>query len=269
MKTGISKNVIRLINTIDQYFYILLFIKQTNHLKKLHMRKKLLAILLVSILGTVAKAQKLNKFGADLGKKTVLGKEIRIPYTSLTSYYGYIGGDNKPDEEREGKKYYYLYVWIPLAAPELGIRMISPVPESEKKSSGDFQSSNYDANSADNTSYFDTWIAFDKAAGVLSVADINAKAKTANWNNFDRNDDSGEMPANPGGSKYNSLMRITSEVSDPLKALTVGLYRIGFTTFKTGEVKGGFLAQIGSPINIPGIVVANSLVELQTKLNAN
>ena len=61
-------------------------------------------------------------------------------------------------------------------------------------------------------------------------------------------------------------MRMTSEVSDPLKALTVGLYRIGFTTFKTGEVKGSFLAQIGAPVKIPGIVVASTLEELQQKM---
>ncbi len=232
------------------------------------MRKKLLFVLLLTTIGCYVNAQKLSKFGADLGKKSVVGKEIRIPYTSMTSYYGYVGGESKPDEEKGGKKYYYLYVWIPVAAPELGIRMISPVPDNEKPTTNDFQSSNFEKNATDKTSYFDTWIAFDKASGILSIADIKSKAKTSSWNTIDKNDDSGEMPANPGGSKYNSLMRITSEISDPLKALTVGLYRIGFTTYKTGDVKGSFLAQIGAPINIPGIVVAGSLDELQTKLSS-
>lgn len=232
------------------------------------MRKRLLLLTLVAIMfSSLLKAQKLSKFGADLGKKSLMGKEIRVPYTSLTSYYGYVGGDSKPDEEKGGKKYYYLYVWIPVAAPEIGLRMISPVPDSEKPTSSDFQSSNYEKNAADVSNYFDTWIAFDKASGIISASDIKAKAKTVSWNNFATNDDSGEMPANPGGNKYNSLMRITSDINDPLKALTVGLYRIGFTTYKTGEVKGGFLAQIGAPINIPGIVVANSLDEIEKKIS--
>lgn len=232
------------------------------------MKKNLLLLAGATLLILNSNAQKLGKFGADLGKKSVMGKEIRVPYTSVTSYYGYIGSDAKPDEEKGGKKYYYLYVWIPVAAPELGIRMISPVPENEKPGAGDFQMAAYAKNAADRTNYFDTWIAFDKASGVMSAGDIKAKAKTASWSTIENNDDSGEMPANPGGSKYNSLMRITSEVSNPSKALTVGLYRIGFTTFKTGDVKGSFLAQIGAPINIPGIVVAGSLDELQAKMNA-
>jgi Surface lipoprotein of Spirochaetales order len=231
------------------------------------MGKKLLLFMLLATLAVFVHAQKLNKFGANLGKKSIMGKEIRIPYTSLTSYYGYVGGDSKPDEEKGGKKYYYLYVWIPIAAPELGIRMISPVPDNEKATATDFQSANYEKNMADKASYFDTWIAFDKASGIMSAADIKAKAKSASWNTIESNDDSGDMPANPSGSKYNSLMRMNSELSDPLKALTVGLYRIGFTTYKTGDVKGSFLAQIGAPIGIPGIVVANTLDELQKKMS--
>lgn len=230
------------------------------------MTKRLSVLLLAAVVCMQVQAQKLGKFGADLGKKTVMGKDIRIPYQSLTSYYGYVGGDSKPDEEKEGKKYYYLYVWIPVAAPELGIRMISPVPENEKPGATDFQSATYEKNVADKASFFDTWIAFDRAAGIVSAGDIKTKAKTASWSTIDKNDDSSEMPANPGGSKYNSLMRITSEVSNPLKSLTVGLYRIGFTTFKTGDVKGSFLAQIGAPVEIPGIIIAGNLEELQAKL---
>ncbi len=230
------------------------------------MKRKLILLLFIGAVAVGANGQKLGKFGADLGKKSVMGKEIRVPYTSLTSYFGYVGGDSKPDEEKGGKKYYYLYVWIPIAAPEIGLRMISPVPDNEKPSGTDFVSANYEQSIADKTSYFDTWISFDKASGILGAADVKSKGKSASWNTIEKNDDSGEMPANPGGSKYNSLMRMTSEVSNPLKALTLGLYRIGFTTFKTGDVKGGFLAQIGAPVNIPGIVVANSLEELIKKI---
>ncbi len=64
------------------------------------------------------------------------------------------------------------------------------------------------------------------------------------------------MPAQPSGSKYNSLMRITSDPSNPEKSLVMGLFRIGFTTYKTGEVQGSFLAQLGAPIKLPGVSVA-------------
>ena len=83
-----------------------------------------------------------------------------------------------------------------------------------------------------------------------------AKAKTTKWISIEQNDDSSEMPAQPSGSKYNSLMRITSDTSNPTKSLVMGLYRIGFTTYKRGEVTGSFLAQIGAPIKLPGVQIA-------------
>jgi hypothetical protein len=235
---------------------------------KLTIMKKLIAVLItVLVFVSVAKlkAQNLDKFKSDLGKKSIMGKEIRIPYTDVISYYGYIKAGTAPDEEKGGKKYYYLYVWIPAVAPEIGIRMISPIPENMKPSGTDIISPTYEANAADKTSYFDTWISFDKAAGITSMDDIATKGKSASWNSIQQNDDSSEMPAQPSGSKYNSLMRMTSEVSDPLKALTVGLYRIGFTTYKTGDVNGGFLAQLAVPIKLPGVKVSNTLVGLTTK----
>jgi len=213
-------------------------------------------------------AQKLEKFGADMGKKSAMGKEIRVPYTDLISYYGYIKPGAAPDEEREGKKYYYLYIWIPAAAPELGIRMISPVPDKMAPEATDFVAADYKGNEADKANYFDTWITLERADGVTKVEDIATKGKSASWNKYDSNDDSSEMPAQPSGSKYNSLMRITSDAGNPTKALVMGLYRIGFTTFKTGEVQGSFMAQIGAPVKLPGVQIAKDLDGLQKAVSA-
>lgn len=234
--------------------------------------KKIKALFVASALLAVsvsAVAQKLDKFGADMGKKSAMGKEIRVPYTDVISYYGYIKPGSTPDEVREGKKYYYLYVWIPAVAPEIGIRMISPVPDKMAPAEGDFSSEAFKANADERKAFFDTWISFEKAAGVTSADDIVAKGKTAKWNKFDHNDDSSEMPAQPSGSKYNSLLRITSDTSDPLKSLTVGLYRIGFTTYKTGEVEGGFLAQVGAPVKLPGVQVGTDLDALMKAVKGN
>jgi hypothetical protein len=75
------------------------------------------------------------------------------------------------------------------------------------------------------------------------------------------------MPKNPGGRSYNSLLRYESDINDPLSALSVGLYRIGFTTYKTGEVSGTFLAQVGSPIKLPGVGIAKTIEELEVQIN--
>lgn len=221
-----------------------------------------IAATLLLMAATQTNAQELDKFKADLGKKVVMGKEVKLPYTDVVSYFGYVKPGSKPDEEKNGKKMYYLYVWVPVVAPELGIRMISPVPEKLKQNETDVITADYTANKDDKTNYFDTWISLEKAEGILAIDQVAAKASSAKWNTIDQNDDSSEMPAQPSGSKYNSLMRITSEVSNPLKAITAGLYRVGFTTYKGGEVKGGFLAQIGSPVKLPGVIISNNINDI-------
>ncbi|HLN95693.1 MAG TPA: LipL32 family surface lipoprotein [Flavobacterium sp.] len=220
------------------------------------MKKLMLAAAVAVAFMSSAHAQKLDKFGADLGKKSVMGKDIRVPYTDLTSYFGYIKPGAAPDEVKNGKKMYYVYVWIPIAAPEIGIRMISPAPEGMKPGAKDFVTADFTANAADTKSFFDTWITFERAEGILKLEDAAAKAKTAKWVSIESNDDSGDMPAQPSGKKYNSLMRITSDPNNPTKSLVMGLYRIGFTTYKTGEVQGSFLAQLGAPVSLPGVAVA-------------
>ncbi len=233
--------------TINRRLKLIAAINPHLH-KKYNMRKGLL-IMVAFALSYCCVAQKIGKFGSDLGMKTVLGKELRPPYSEVKSYYGYIVPGAQADEEKGGKKYYYVYVWIPVAAPEIGIRMISPVPDKMKPETGDFVNEQYTKNEADNQGYFDTWVTLERAVNILSLADVKTKIKSANWVQLGYNDDSNELPEQPSGLKYNSVLRVTSSLSDPLKAITVGLYRIGFTTFKTGTVQGGFVAQIGAPIS--------------------
>ena len=159
-------------------------------------------------------------------------------------------------------------MWIPVASPEIGIRMVSPVPKSMKPGTGDFVMDEYTANKDDKKSYFDTWITFQRADNVVSDADILTNGPTAGWLKYAQNDDSGELPKQPSGNKYNSLMRISTNTSDPLKALVVGLYRVGFTTYKTGEVQGSFIAQIGSVVSIPGVKIARDLTSLKAAVDA-
>jgi len=220
------------------------------------MKKNVLTGMLCLAIGITMNAQKMDKFGADLGKKSLMGKEIRVPYTDMTNYFGFVKPGAAPDEVKGGKKMYYVYVWVPIAAPEIGIRMISPAPDSVKATDADYQTDDYKANATDTKSFFDTWVTFERAEGIFKLDDVAAKAKTAKWTTIETNDDSSEMPAQPSGSKYNSLMRITSDTSNPLKSIVMGLYRIGFTTYKTGEVQGSFLAQIGAPIKLPGVAIS-------------
>jgi len=218
------------------------------------MKKNLfiVALLIFAVVGS-AQAQKLDKFSSSVTKK-VGPKTVNIPYTDVISYLGY-AAPNTEDEIKDGKKFYYVYIWIPLAAPELGVRMLSPVADNAPKEAS--KSADFEAN-AKSTEFFDTYITLERS-DIIKVEDITpAKVKAAKWTTLERNDDSSEMPKQPSGSSYNSLLRYTSDVNDPTKALTAGLYRVGFTTYKTGEVKGTFLAEVGAPVKLPGVAVGKT-----------
>jgi hypothetical protein len=128
-----------------------------------------------------------------------------------------------------------------------------------KPAETDFVAADYTPN-AESADYFDTWVRVERCLAAISPEDITKPC--AQWVNFGDNDDSGELPAQPSGSKYNSVLRITSTPSDPLKALVRGMYRIAFTTYKVGEVKGTFVAQVGAPVKLPGTAIARTPADL-------
>ena len=189
------------------------------------MKKLVTAISILSLLilmSTNANAQKLSKFGS-LIEKTVGPKTIRVPYTDVISYLGY-AENGQEDEVKDGKKFYYIYVWVPLAAPELGVRMMSPVSAGYKNKKA-IVSEKYSKNSKSDK-YFDTYITLERSNIIQADKISNDGVKSAKWTVLTSNDDSSEMPKQPSGSSYNSLLRYKSELSNPAKALTAGLYRI-------------------------------------------
>lgn len=209
-------------------------------------------------------------FGAEMGMKTVMGQEVRAPYTSVTSYYGYVKPGSKPDAVVENKNFYYLYLWIPLVAPEMGVRMASPVPASAKPGETDFKAPDWDSAGAADAqgakNYFDTYITFERHGTAITadgVAEAAADITGGAWIKLESNDDTSELPAQPSGRSYNSLLRVTD-----IAKLLRGLYRIGFTTYKRGDVKGTFIAQIGAPVDLPGVIVDKDINNLLKKLKA-
>lgn len=211
-----------------------------------------LVILFVFAAFSTANAQKLKSFGSSIEKK-VGPVSKRVPYTDVISYLGHAAPGTE-SEIKDGKKFYYIYLWVPAVAPELGLRMMSPAGNAKTKNP--ILGAGYEDNKG-SKDYFDTYITLERSS-VFTQGGIAGSAN-ATWTTLERNDDSGEMPKQPSGSKYNSLLRYKSKIGDPLKAITTGLYRIGFTTYKKGEVNGTFLAQVGSPIKLPGVVMSNTI----------
>ncbi|ADZ89577.1 Lipl32 family lipoprotein [Marinomonas mediterranea] len=190
------------------------------------------------------------------------GIEARVPYTNYTNYFGYIDSSVKPDGKYKNKDAYYLYVWVPAAVDEIGVSMISP--STSAPSDSDFVHSNFNVGMKNDASkFFDTYLLLDR----LNIVD-SAKIKNGGkvLQNLGRDDDSSELPANPKGLHFNSLLRKVSSMTNPSEALVRGVYRISFTSFRS-SIEGSFEATVGT--NVPGVKIAPSLTELHNLVNAN
>ena len=134
------------------------------------MKLKLVTLALLAISFVSTKAQDLKKFGSSI-EKTVGPKTIKVPYTDVITYCGYAAPGNE-DETKDGKKFYYIYVWVPAVAPELGVRMVSPVGGNKVKKA--IKSTEFEANSS-STEFFDTYITLERSTiatkkGIFSMS---------------------------------------------------------------------------------------------------
>lgn len=225
------------------------------------LKKLAIAVAVLAAFAITSCGSQLYKIDSD-NKKEVMGKTIRLPYANVVNYFGYVSADVKPQGKYKGKDAYYLYMWVPAVIDELGVAMYSPCDIKPGKS--DFVHPAFDANfKKDAKAFFDTYLAVDRLV-ILDAAKIKDGAK-ATVMPLDLNDDTSEIPANPGGQSYNSLIRIKTDVKNPAKALVRSVYRITFTSFR-GNVTGSYLTQVGT--NIPGVKIAASLEELDKIVNA-
>lgn len=195
--------------------------------------------------------------------KSVGFTKVSAPYANTVEYFGYIDSDVKPDAVINDKNAYFIYMWVPGAIDELGVRMISPVGDLATPEKGDFVQDNFTKKfSKDDKTWFDTWLRVERM-DVVDASNIKQASKAIQV--LDEDDDGDDTYEEKRHSKYNSLVRIKTELSSPTKALVRGLYRISLTTYKRGEVEGSFVTTIGS--NVPGVKLATSLEELDKLVN--
>jgi len=237
----------------------------------LKIRQTLLALSCLTLSASVSAQFSLNKLVDGDGLPTLTSSmtkrvgftKVSVPYANTVEYFGYIDADVKPDAVINDKDAYFIYMWVPGAIDELGVRMISPVGDLAKPEDGDFVQDNFSKKfSEDDKTWFDTWLRVERM-DVVDPSNIK-KAKEA-IQVLDEDDDGDDTYEEKRHSEYNSLVRIKTELGSPTKALVRGLYRISLTTFKRGKVEGSFVTTIGS--NVPGVKLATSLEELDKLVN--
>lgn len=224
------------------------------------MRTKILFLLSIIVLGTstTLQAQKLKKIKSTITKK-IGPKEINLPYTNITSYLEYVDGTNE-DEIAEDLKNYYVYIWIPVAANEIGVRMKSPVGKTKVKNA--IISDAYQKNMK-SKDVLDQFISFQRST-IKNPENVDQLGiKNTTWTTMHPNAMDTGLTDNDDTTEES---RFISKTDDPLNVLSRGLYRVSFRTYNHDGTKGTFLGQIGFPVKIPGIIVARDIDDLKTKL---
>lgn len=209
---------------------------------------------------------RLPPFASDVGRQQVDGAWVRPPYVTLAGYFGHTMPGATPDEVQGRSKLHYVHLWLPGATDELGVRLISPVGRwARPRPAGDVVDPAYLAN-RDSEVHFDPSLRLERCVGAVDPADIGRPC--AGWVTLGDNDDSDELPAQPSGAATNALLRVGRMGDDPAKVLVRGLYRVGITTAKPGDVQGTWLLQVGTSADLPALTLARDTGALAKHISA-
>lgn len=206
-----------------------------------HFKIFFLTLLAVCLLLQTVSAQRLDKFGSI--SHQIAGN--KIPYPQIKTYFGYVETDSISSYIHNEKKFYFLYFGITDTIQEMGIRLISPVPDVLMPDKGDLVTENYFDNEKDKKNYFDPYLKIEKALD-YKTTDFLKPDTAFRWMLLGSNDDAAELFAQPDGKSNNSLLRIVSHTDTTGKMLLPGLYRIAFTDFKNQSLQGSYVIQLGT-----------------------
>lgn len=199
-------------------------------------------------------AQRLNVFGAELGKTERNGRVLRMPYAGTKCYFGFIDSTTKVSDTSAGKSFYYLYFNLQDTTKEIGVRLMSPVTSGISPNKSDVVEKGYYEYMKANKGWFDPWIALEKR--ILANDTAKNDSLKYDWIMIGSNDDNDELFAQPSDKKTNSLIRIISDSLQLYRMLETGLYRIVISSMKDEKIIGSFILQIGAAIKLYGVKIS-------------
>ena len=202
------------------------------------MKPTSISLLFLLLYSSLCCAQRLAPFGSETNKREYGERVNRNPYDASLSYFEYIDSVNAFVVNENGKEFYTLYFFIEDTLTELGIRVLSPLPELTSPNKGHLATEDF-YNSKNKNKGFNSFLSISKADGLEKRNELlNYKAEPT-WKLIGENDDSKEMD-NP----ENSLIRIVNGKNNIF--LWPGLYRIQISTSEKKDLIGSFLLQTGT-----------------------
>ncbi|MFN0190318.1 MAG: LipL32 family surface lipoprotein [Bacteroidia bacterium] len=202
------------------------------------MKLPLLSFLFLLLYSSLCNAQRLAPFGSETNKREYGERINRSPYDASVSYFECIDSVNSFVVKENEKAFYTLYFFIDDTLTELGIRVLSPLPELTSPNKGHFATENF-YTSKNKSKGFNSFLSISKADGLEKRNELlNYKAEPT-WKLMGENDDSKEME-----NQENSLIRLINGKNNVF--LWPGLYRIQISTSEKKELIGSFLLQTGT-----------------------
>lgn len=221
------------------------------------------------IAAALAGCASLPPFRADLGSMSVDGQTQRPQYLAHASYYGFLSEQQLANTQAGRAPGHAIYLWLPGATGELGVRVLSPAPAGAggtglvSGSVGDVREPAWVQHSKEKA-FFDASLRVERCTVQLDPTDLSTSC--AQWVVLGANDDSPELPANPNGRYTNALLRLHNREDDPTRALLRGLYRMTFIKEEHLPAQGTFVLQVAAPIPLDDVVLARTLPDLADAL---
>ncbi len=215
------------------------------------MNFKIILLLSIVLNSVTTVAQRLSPFEAVTLNAAAGSGGDKLPYEKTISFFGFISDSSHVDTILEDKPVYYHYLFLPGDADELGIRLISPVPELFFADRGDIESEEFiSKNQSDKSKWFDAAIRLEKI-------DINTTDQSESVKTIAINYKSKDVPGLPNGKSENPLIRITNET------LSGGFYRIAVINEISEQTRtGSYVVQIGTVPRIRGIRISRILKDI-------
>ncbi|MEP7264966.1 MAG: LipL32 family surface lipoprotein [Bacteroidota bacterium] len=198
--------------------------------------KKISALISLVLLVTICHAQRLERFADSNNSGRQTG------YQHIKNYFDFIDSLQVPDAILEEGSFYYIYFSLADTLPNLGLRIVNPVPVYAMPDKGDEVTTNYYANEKNVTAVFNSWMALEKDTA-MNENGLRTYMRIA------ANDDGKEVP-----EYTNSIIRMHSKKNE---FITPGNYRIAISSSKKEKITGRFLLQLGSDGNIKQVKLSS------------
>lgn len=201
-------------------------------------------------------AQRLDRF---VMSKFAAGGKSGVAYPMQKSFFGKLPSDSIHFYVKNDTTFYNVHIWLPKPVKELGVQLISPVPQFALACKGDYEAPGYHDSLKADGKYFDPVL----TVTFVPIAKFSENNDTIHckptFKIVGKNDNSSEAP--PTLIKKNSLLRIGQTETDTAYA-AAGLYTVTFTSVANKKPEGTFVVQVGVTEPVPGLKFFRQLDEL-------